>query len=418
MKKIVFVMPRLPFPAVSGRKNSLYNYCKILHEMGNQVTVVAFLEKDDNPNLKPDFIDELVILPKPTMKEKIVSLFLHSFLKKEWPLQVSLFWSKKASIIIDDLIVSHNPDIVIADMVRTTEYIRNKKCYRIADLDDMISLRYERQMKEDSKGINPYGAYINNMPKPLQKILLSSIIKRKVVLNEISLLKKYEKNIGKSFDKTIFVAQREADILNNILNEDKAIAVPIGVDYNFFSERVMKSLDNEFTYLSFLGQMNVAHNENAAVFFIQKVLPYIVEKKPNTKFLIIGGGVTEKLKNIQNDNVIFTGRVEDVRTYLQSSKIFVAPLLFGSGIKTKILEAMASGIPVVTTSIGAENIHAIVDKEWIVEDNLQNMASKILALMDNEKRCCEMGKNGQEYVKRNWTWNVAKEAFATIISEV
>lgn len=69
-KTILFVMPRLPFPAVSGRKTSLYHYCRILsQELGYRLVVAAFLESGDNPNLKPDFIDKLVILDKPLKKK-------------------------------------------------------------------------------------------------------------------------------------------------------------------------------------------------------------------------------------------------------------------------------------------------------------------------------------------------------------
>ena len=75
-KKILFVMPRLPFPATSGRKTSLYHYCRILsEELGYRLIVAAFLEKGDDPQLKPEFIDRLEILPKPSATTKIKNIF-------------------------------------------------------------------------------------------------------------------------------------------------------------------------------------------------------------------------------------------------------------------------------------------------------------------------------------------------------
>ena len=86
-KKILFVMPRLPFPATSGRKTSLYHYCRILsEELGYRLIVAAFLEKGDDPQLKPEFIDRLEILPKPSATTKIKNIFVDSILLKKKPM--------------------------------------------------------------------------------------------------------------------------------------------------------------------------------------------------------------------------------------------------------------------------------------------------------------------------------------------
>ena len=136
-------MPRLPFPATSGRKTSLYHYCRILsEELGYRLIVAAFLEKGDDPQLKPEFIDRLEILPKPSATTKIKNIFVDSILLKKKPMQVSLYWNPNARVVIDKIVQEEQPDIIIGDMVRSTEYIKNYPIYRIADLDDRISLRY------------------------------------------------------------------------------------------------------------------------------------------------------------------------------------------------------------------------------------------------------------------------------------
>ena len=204
-KKILFVMPRLPFPATSGRKTSLYHYCRILsEELGYKLIVAAFLEKGDDPNLKPKFIDRLEILPKPTSVTKIKNILFDSVLLKRKPMQVSLYWNPEAKKIIDTLVDEENPDIIIGDMVRSTEYIRDYNAFRVADLDDRISLRYQRQLDYDITGINPYGAFLNTLPKMIQKIMLWKPLKVYVVKNEIKLLRHYELEISEQCDKTIF----------------------------------------------------------------------------------------------------------------------------------------------------------------------------------------------------------------------
>lgn len=415
-RKILFVMPRLPFPTTSGRKTSLYHYCKILSkELGYYLIVAAFLEKGDNPQDKPDFIDELVVLPKASGKTKLKNILMDSFIKRKKPLQVSLYWNPEAKKVVDDIVKKHNPQIVIGDMIRSTEYIKNVSAYRIADLDDRISLRYKRQMEADMSEINPYGAFINTVSPVVRKMMLLKFVKNFVVKTEAKLLEEYEIEIGQVCDCTIFVAQQEANDFNKQIGQNKAIAVPIGVDVDFFSYRKKEVEEN---IIGFLGAMSVAHNENAVKHFIFDILPQITKEIPDAMLMVIGGGASDDLKKFESENVHFTGRVDDVREYLEKCKVFVCPMTFGSGIKTKNLEAMAMGIPVVTTTIGAENINAKQNRDWIVADNNMDFAKAIITLFSNESRRLEMGLNASNFINDNFTWNVAKKCFEEKLSMI
>lgn len=134
-KTILFVMPRLPFPASSGRKTSLYHYCRILsEELGYRLVVAAFLEKGDDPAQKPKFIDKLIILPRASAKNRIFKIVKDSIILRKKPMQVALYWSTEAKKMVDDLVKKERPQFVIGDMVRSTEYIRDIDSFRIADL--------------------------------------------------------------------------------------------------------------------------------------------------------------------------------------------------------------------------------------------------------------------------------------------
>lgn len=412
-KVILFITSRLPFPATSGRKNSLYNYCKIIKKLGNRLIVASF-DDGSNANDKPEFIDKLIILPKISTKTKIYNLLKYSFFTNKFPMQVSLYYDKKIKEKIKEIIQLENVEIVIADMVRTTEYIKDlDNVYKIADLDDRLSLRYKRQLECNINDVNPYGLFLNSVPKFIQKIMLINWLKKNVMISEIKLLDKYELNIAEETDLTIFVAKSESENFNNELNCNKSIAVPIGVDVKYF--KYTESTGNNENLIGFLGVLNVAHNEHAVKHFVKNIFPLIQQKKPNSKFVIIGGGASEELKKLASEKIIFTGRVEDVREYLCRCKVFVCPLTFGSGIKTKNLEAMSLGIPVVTTTIGAENINAENGEDWFVTDDYSKMADIIVNLINDDELRKKIGKNGSEYINKNFTWDVAEEELKKIL---
>lgn len=411
MKKILFVTARLPYPANSGRKAVMYNYCKILKEIyGYEVIIASFLEKGDLIDDKPNFIDRVYELDKISNKKKINNLLKYTFIQRNFPMQVSLFWDEKVQKEIDNVIKNENPNIIMCDMVRTTEYLKNYSIYKIADLDDILSIRYKRQAKVHMTHLNPYGAYLYSLPKIIQKFLEISIVKKIMLLNEIKLLEKYERKICECYDKIVFVAENESKLINKELKFNKAVSIPLGVDTEVYS-KYYKKLDVEKKSIVFLGAMSVAHNESGVIHFIKNIFPYIIEQIPDVKFYIVGGGVTPKLKSLECENIIFTGYVDDVRLYVGKCRVFVCPLTFGSGIKTKNLEAMAMGVPIVTTTIGAENIHAKNGVDWIVEDNSIQFANEVVRVINENELFYKLQKNANNFVINNFTWRVAEEKF-------
>lgn len=420
MKKIVFITSRLPYPANSGRKNVMYNYCKILHEVYKyEVYVASFLEMGDVVEPKPPFIKDVFILRNVGTKKKLTNLFLKTFLTRKYPIQVSLYYDEQIKLELWDFIDEINPEFIMADMVRTTEYIRDYNGFKIADLDDLISIRYKRQIKMNLKYINPYGSYLYSLPEIIQMILSCVPFKKYILKKEIYLLEKYEEDISSCFDKTVFVAQHEADLLNEKMKFDKAVSIPLGVDVEYFGEYYNK-LNVEQNTICFLGAMSVAHNESGVIYFIKEVLPLVRDKVQNAKFIIVGGGVTELVRKLaaEDQNIILTGRVKDVRRHVGQSSVFVCPLTFGSGIKTKNLEAMAMGVPVVTTSIGAENINAVNNRDWIVADSSLDFANAIIELLNNKEKASLLRKNANKFVTDNFTWKIAEEKMTQIFPNI
>jgi glycosyltransferase involved in cell wall biosynthesis len=413
MKKIVILSERLPYPPISGTKNLLYNYCRILHEnLGLEVINISFLEQDDDISFKPDFIAKTYPLRSPSGKAKLKNLVVKTMIKSEYPMQVSLFWDENIKKDIYSILENEKPDYIISDFVRTTEYLRDYPGPKIADLQDLLSLRYKRQMQLNLATFNPYGAYLYRFPKIIQKVLQSETVKRLVLKNETKLLEKYEKSVGEHYDRVMFVAQHEGKLFDQMMKVSKSLVVPLGVDIEYFSESL--NVEKEKNSIAFVGALSVAHNENGIINFVKNIFPIVRESVHDAKLYIIGSGVTEQIKNSATDGVIITGRVDDIRIAVEKCEVFICPLLFGSGIKTKNLEAMAMGLPVVTTSVGAENIPAIDCSDWLVEDDEKKFAEAIISILNDENLRNNLSRKGQQFVKDNFSWKIAESRFREV----
>jgi glycosyltransferase involved in cell wall biosynthesis len=170
--------------------------------------------------------------------------------------------------------------------------------------------------------------------------------------------------------------------------------------------------------LVFVGSMFYESNITAVDFFVNNVFDKVKAHFPDLKFYIVGSRPDPKVIKLGEKNgVIVTGFVDDVSEYFANPSIFVAPMLSGAGVQNKILQAMAAGCPVVTTTIGAEGIEGITEKEMIVCDDLQVMADKIVWLLNHDDERKAQAAAAGKYVLENLSEETILEQFRNIISE-
>lgn len=406
MKKLLFITTRLFWPTDSGRKVSLYYYCKGLHEQYDyDIYVYSFLEAGQNNELlksKPDFIKDVKIAYDINKATKMRNLFIKSVFCG-WPFQNAIFYSKKNCRAIKQYCEQINPDVVMVDMIRLAPYwkaIQHLECKRILDLDDMLSKRYKRQAKSSEGHSSLFGVYSNSSSKWMD----NGFIKRVVLKSESKRIAKAELIYGKLFDRVIFVSQVETDEYNKILL-NKAVTVRIGVDYGYYSQPI--DVEKMADSLVFLGNLKVAQNIESLDIIINKILPRLDVCK-----LYVVGAMPTNLSNQYDDNrVIFCGQVADVRPIVEQCKVFLAPIPYGTGIKTKVIEAMAMGMPVITNNIGAEGIEAVNGQDFIVEDDMDQMVAVIKKLLQDNKFCESMGKNAQRFIEQYYDWNIVYKSF-------
>lgn len=151
----------------------------------------------------------------------------------------------------------------------------------------------------------------------------------------------------------------------------------------------------------FFGAMNREENYLSAIWFIENVMKKLEDT--DTRFIVLGNNPPDCLKKYESERVHIVGFVENVEPYFERSVCFVAPLVLGAGIKVKVIEALSTGIPVLTNDIGIEGIHAIDGKEYLHCSDPDEYAFAIRKLLSKEINISELELNEKNLVKREYS---------------
>jgi sugar transferase (PEP-CTERM/EpsH1 system associated) len=202
-------------------------------------------------------------------------------------------------------------------------------------------------------------------------------------------------------DACILTSEREQTILKNHLPGKLTHVAPNGVDIEFFQPS--PSLPNPDS-LVFTGLISYRPNTDAVIFFVKEVLPLIVQKRPRTVFYIVGMGAPDEVTRLAGPNVVVTGKVDDVRPYIQDASVFVVPLRMGSGTRLKVLEGLAMGKAMVSTRLGCEGIHVRDGEHLLMADDPALFARATLNLMEDRKTALRLGEAGRALVEQEYSW--------------
>lgn len=223
----------------------------------------------------------------------------------------------------------------------------------------------------------------------------------RLVVNDIEYLQKlkfdYHKNLIKEanllnkFDRIIVNSQQEIDILSSYIPEDKLVLIPHLLEETVNLKEPIPYNCREFNYdLLFVGTGR-SPNLNAINFFLKDIFPYVVAQKPNVTLALVGS--IAKVIQIPRQlakNVVNLGYVKDLSAVYLQCRINICPLLKGAGTKVKLQEALAYGLPIVTTQVGASGLKLENKLDAYITDDPKIFASSILTLLDNDRLCQEL----------------------------
>ncbi len=229
-------------------------------------------------------------------------------------------------------------------------------------------------------------------------------------------MRRLERSLAQSFDLAITNSAVDEQVIREVCPELETLTITNGVDLEYFSPG---SMPPEADRIVFTGVMDYAPNEDAALHFGREIFPLIAAQRPQAQFWIVGSNPSATLKGLaQSGGIHVTGSVEDVRPYVRSAAVFVSPLRVGSGVKNKILAAMAMEKATVATPLSIDGLDLADGREVLLARDPQEFADKVVRLLANEDERRRLGANGLACVRSKYSWRAMGESLESALRSV
>ena len=384
--KIAYITSRYPFPVEKGDKLRAFHQIKGLARH-HDVYLFALTDDEVSPEQRKalqDYCKDIFIYPVQKWKRlfNIARAVTYGL-----PFQVGYFFDQSTRRRMVREIIQVQPDHVVAQLIRTTEYVKHLPFRKTMDYMDVFSFGAAQRSANGPFLQRPFYAY------------------------EKRLVSKYEQRIYASFDRHMIISHQDRDRLPLPYPESVAV-VPNGVDTNYYTPQ--KS-SNQWTVM-FVGNMGYEPNVEAAEFLVRRVMPIVWKANPSATVCLAGARPDPRVRRLASERVTVTGWVRDIRDYYAAARIFVAPMFSGMGLQNKILEAMAMGKPCVTTTIVNNAIRAVPGEQISVGNSAPEIANQVVKFLEHPAAAEEMAVKGRDFVREHFDWSAQHELLRRLVT--
>jgi sugar transferase (PEP-CTERM/EpsH1 system associated) len=244
-----------------------------------------------------------------------------------------------------------------------------------------------------------------------------SLLRRLYNAHDANKLQREEERSWREADACAMTSERDAAFVRAAAPTTRTAVVPNGVDASAFVPGMRATVRGT---VLFFGEMGYYPNTDAMLFFANEVLPLLRRRSPAARLVIVGPSAPPAIRALASDSVIVAGAVADVRPHIASAQVVVVPLRIGGGTRLKILEALAMGKPVVSTSLGAEGLKLTNGRELLLADDTASFTDAVARLLDDDGLALELAASGRRLVEREYDWSASvrrlEALYATALS--
>ncbi|WP_326539095.1 TIGR03087 family PEP-CTERM/XrtA system glycosyltransferase [Pseudorhodoferax sp.] len=376
---ILYVCHRFPYPPKRGGKIRPFNMIRHLHAQGHQVTVCSLARSAQEAAEAQGIAPHCTAFEIAQVADPVQTLRMVARLPLVTPSSMGYFYSADLQRRIDRLLASQHWDLIFVHCSSVAQYVAHvQDVPKILDFGDM-----------DSQKWLEYANY-KFFPLSLGYRL------------EGTKMEAAEKRLARRFDLCTATTRAEWETLEGFGTGAATDWFPNGVDANFFCP-IDEPYDADT--ISFIGRMDYYPNQECMARFCAQTWPLLRARRPALKLLIVGADPSPAMRKLgELPGVTVTGSVPDVRPFIRSSAAMVAPLAIARGTQNKILEAMAMGVPVVTSSIAAGGVDAEADAHFLVADTPQQQAEALLRLVEQPAERARLAQAGRARMLSHHAW--------------
>jgi sugar transferase (PEP-CTERM/EpsH1 system associated) len=387
--RILVLLSRFPYPLERGDKLRAFHQLRILSRE-HEVLLCALHEEE----LKPEWLDAV----RPYCKE-MRTFRLHRFgqlseLAKcalgSRPFQVGYFFNSDIKKEVEQLASEWRPDAIYCQLLRTAPYVEGiHSIPKVIDFQDAFAKGMERRLETDPWYMQP------------------------LIRSEMRRLAKYEPQVFAQFDAATIISEQDRDQLSFSGKESVRI-VRNGVEMERFAPSDAPKTED----VLFAGNMGYPPNIEAGMLLANEVMPLVWNELPDARLMLAGARPAYHVRQLAGDRIMVTGWVEDMRDCYAKARVFVAPMLIGTGLQNKLLEAMAMRLPCITTPLANNALGAKPGKEVLIAETPQEFASAIRLLLNDADRAKELAENGHRFISERFGWEAQTGPLLRLMEEV
>ncbi|MBI4067693.1 glycosyltransferase [Candidatus Gottesmanbacteria bacterium] len=383
--------PYLPYPLLSGGQIRTYNLLKNLAKK-HEITLFSFIRADEENAYKKELLKfcRRVETFKRRPAWSLVNILLAGL--TPFPFLVSIYYSRTLRHAIEEELNKNDYHLIHSE----TFYV----------MPNIPKTNVPILLVEQTIEFLVYQHFTKTVFLPL-RLLLSL---------DVGKIKFWEKFYWKRAKKVVAMSEADKDVMEDEVPHLDVDIVPNGVDTEEFF-KIRRASSSRPTIL-FVGNFKWLQNRESVSILVKEVFPQITAKLPDAKLWIVGRYPTEDIKQYESPQVKISANVNDIKLAYANSDLLLAPIYGPGGTRYKILEAMASGLPVVTTSRGIEGLIAKDGKDVLVKDDPQSLAQSTIELLTNQKLAERLSQNGKKLVATGYNWKSISQKLNDLYLEV
>jgi sugar transferase (PEP-CTERM/EpsH1 system associated) len=387
---ILYVCHRFLFPPKRGGKIRPFNMIRHLTAAGHKVTVCSLARSEPEAREGEGIAEHCARFVMGRVSNPVQVVRMVARLPTLVPSSMGFFYSPYLARSIDELVAAGDIDLIFVHASSVAQYVSKVRGIpKILDFGDMDSQKWLEYVKYKPLFLKP-GYWL-----------------------EGTKLEREEKRLARQFDLCTATTRAEWETLESYQTGAKTDWFPNGVDAEFFKP---DGQGYDPDTISFIGRMDYYPNQEAMFRFCDQVWPLLRARRPDMKLLIVGADPIPAVRKLgELPGVTVTGSVPDVRPYILRSAVMVAPLNIARGTQNKILEAMAMGVPVVSSSIAAGGVDAQDEEHFLVADNPPEYAEKVLRLVEQPAERQRLAHAGRERMLSHHAWPRSMQRLDAII---